>query len=209
MDSSASLQTFLRPSGGKSLHPKLLMWHLSVILWVYFLFSVLLITTCMTSEYNRSHCGGYFCPYCCDVPVMSSTVLWDRKRPDWSTARPAICPHWQLYQLHCSIIPSAEAHHRLCPLMQYGTVIGLLCWESPDLIRKGTWTLTTTPSAHLLSYSLFVSSPLLPTIHLLSPPSPPLLSSLLLWSPPWHLSKVIPVAFPLGRRNYLGPARLL
>lgn len=116
--------------------------------------------TCLACEYNASHCSGYFCPYrFWRASVMLSTVLWDWKRPDWLTAGPAVCSHWQLYRLHlCSIILSAEVHHKLCQQMQYSTpltVIGLPRRESPDLIRKGTWPLTTTPSLLLLSFSSF------------------------------------------------------
>lgn len=101
-----------------------------------------------------------------------------RKRSDWLTPGPAVCSHWQLYPFHlCSIILSTEVHHNLCQQMQYSTppaVIRLLNWESPDLIQKGTWALTATPSPLLL-------------------PLP------LPWTLQWHLRKIIPVPFPLGQ----------
>lgn len=146
--------------------------------------------TRLASEYNTRHCGGYFCPYhFWRASVMLSVAHWDWKRPDWLTAGPAVCSHWQLYLLHlCSIILSAEVHPELCQQTQYSTpptVIRLLHWESPDLIRKGTWPLTTTPSPLLLSFRL-LSSPLAS-------------SCLLLWTPQWHLNNAIPVPFPPGQ----------
>lgn len=79
---------------------KLLMWHYSMILWLYFLWKYLhsipsfppAVMTRLAPEYNTRHCGGYFCPYhFWRTSVMLSVAHWDWKRPDWLTVGPAVC----------------------------------------------------------------------------------------------------------------------
>lgn len=97
---------------------------------------------------------------------------------------------------------------KLCQRMLHSTppsVIGLLCWEPPDLIRKGIWTPLVLSCPHLSSGLL--RSPSFP----LTSPSMPLLTALILSSrlpslaPRWLLSsraKWLPCRF-LRCRHFL------
>lgn len=97
---------------------------------------------------------------------------------------------------------------KLCQRMLHSTppsVIGLLCWEPPDLIRKGIWTPLVLSCPHLSSGLL--RSPSFP----LTSPSLPLLTALILSSrlpslaPRWLLSsgaKWLPCRF-LRCRHFL------
>lgn len=110
-------------------------------------------------------------------PESSDVEYWTR--PDWLTAGPAVCSHWQLYQLHLlnySVHPRSIP--KLCQQMLHSTllpVIRLLRWESPNLIRKGTW-----PSL-VLTFPLLVSLPCLASSLRLSSP-------VLSLTPRWLLS---------------------
>lgn len=122
-------------------------------------------------------------------PESSDVQYWTR--PDWLTAGPAVCSHWQLYQLHqlnYSVHPRSIP--KLCQRMLHSTplpMIRLLCWESPDLIRKGTWpSLVLTSPLNSSSPCLalpFLASPLLLSSPVLSLTPHWLLSSRAKWLP--------------------------
>lgn len=169
-----------------------------MILWLFFSENtciqslVLPIMTRLASDYNTRHCSGYFCPHHVWPTSVMLRIEIGRDLIDWLLGLLFVPIDSFISSYLCSIILSTEVHHKLCQQMQYSTpptVIRLLHWESPDLIRKGTWPLTTTPSPLLPSFCLLSSrlllSPLVSSCLLLSLFVPfRLLSPCLVSSPP-------------------------
>lgn len=107
--------------------------------------------TRLAPGHKTRHCRNYFCPHL--IWPKSVVLSIGRDLIDWLLDL-LFVPIDSFINYIWSIILSTEVHPKLCQQMQHSTpraVIRLLHWQSPDLIRKGTWPSPLLSPPHLTS----------------------------------------------------------